>query len=116
MQYEELASGYQAPGYRSAATAQASERATFIRRTYGHLAIAILAFAAIEGLIFKLVPEETMNSILRQYFSARFSWLIVVVAFMVCGYVARWWAYSGVSLGLQYAGLGLYVMMEALIF
>src|ERR1043166_2565679 len=111
MSYGEL--GY---NYRSAARAQASERAIFIRRTYAHLAGAVLAFAAIEFLIFNLVPRETLDSILLQYFRTQFSWLIVVGAFLVCGYVARWWAYSGAAPALQYAGLALYVGVEALIF
>ena len=42
-----------------AAWATEDARVGFIRRTYLHLAGAIALFAAIEGLIFTLVPAET---------------------------------------------------------
>src|SRR5207253_3955254 len=45
-----------------------------------------------------------------------FSWLIVMVAFIGVSYLARYWATNGGSPGLQYAGLGLYVLAQALIF
>jgi FtsH-binding integral membrane protein len=98
--------------------AQESERATFIRRTYGHLAGAILAFAAIEFVIFGiLVPTvESRLNLVQTLFSVRYSWLLVVGAFIGVAWLADAWARSNVSRGLQYAGLGLYVFAEALIF
>lgn len=96
-----------------------SERAAFIRRTYAHLAGAILAFIAIEATIFGVIRpmmdggfEQALGTMLQ----SRFSWLIVMVAFIGVGYLARYWATHGASPALQYAGLSLYVVAEALIF
>ncbi len=98
--------------------AQESERATFIRRTYGHLAAAILAFTAIEFVIFGvfLPTVESRLQLFQTLASIRYSWLLVVGAFMGVAWLANAWAQSNVSRGLQYAGLGLYVLAQALIF
>jgi FtsH-binding integral membrane protein len=89
-------------------------RAAFIRRTYGHLAGAILAFVAIEVFLFKFTPlPEAILNLLSQ---SRYSWLIVMVAFMGVSWVADKWAQSDTSVGMQYTGLGLYVVVQALIF
>ena len=103
-------------GYGSAARAQASERAIFIRRTYAHLAGALLAFTALEFLIFSAVPSNVLDSMMASYVGSPVARIVVVLAFLGCGYLARWWAYSGVASGLQYAGLGLYVIVQAVIF
>jgi hypothetical protein len=44
------------------------------------------------------------------------NWWIAAIAFFAVSWVANWWAHSGVSPALQYLGLGLYVVAEALIF
>jgi FtsH-binding integral membrane protein len=41
--------------------------------------------------------------------------LVILGAFMVTSWIAQSWARSETSIGLQYAGLGLYVVIEALI-
>lgn len=99
--------------YYSAAEAKASERAAFIRRTYGHLAGAILLFVAIEAILFQTGIAEV---IARTIFSAPFSWLIVLGAFMLVSWVAEKWAHSDTSQATQYMGLGLFVVAEAIIF
>jgi FtsH-binding integral membrane protein len=43
-------------------------------------------------------------------------WLVVLVAFMLVGRVAEKWAQSDTSRGMQYMGLGLYVVAQAIIF
>jgi FtsH-binding integral membrane protein len=98
--------------YRVAAQAHADARAAFIRRTYGHLAGAILAFIAIEALLFQIpgIKEELILPMLRG------SWFFVMIAFMAVGWVANRWAQSDASPGLQYLGLALYVVAEAIIF
>ncbi|MSQ93795.1 MAG: permease [Gemmataceae bacterium] len=96
-----------------------SERAAFIRRTYGHLAVAILAFVAIETVIFGVIRPmmgAEFDRTLSSMFANRFSWLIVMVAFMGVSYLANYWAFNGGSPVLQYAGLSLYVIAEAVIF
>lgn len=103
---------YLAPG-RSAALASADERREFIRRTYLHLAGAILAFAAIEGL---LLDSPIAAGFLGLLGATRYSWLIVLAAFMGISYLADRWARSDSSRQIQYLGLGLYVVAEAFIF
>jgi FtsH-binding integral membrane protein len=99
-----------------AARSPASARVAFIRRTYAHLAGAILAFAAIEWAIFNLIPAQNLDALMVTYFRSPFSNLILFAAFIGVGCVARWLAYSGASAGVQYAGLGTYILIEAVIF
>src|SRR6185369_17093492 len=46
----------------------------------------------------------------------RYSWLIVLGAFMGVSWLANWWANSQTSRPLQYMGLMLYVVAETIIF
>jgi FtsH-binding integral membrane protein len=102
-------------GYRIAAEARASERAAFIRRTYGHLAGAILLFAIIETFLFNFAPPA-VTQLVRAMIGARFSWLLVLAGFMIVSWVAEAWARSATSPVLQYLGLGLYVVAQAVLF
>ena len=99
-----------------AARAVESERAAFIRRTYLHLSGAVLAFVGLEFLIFRLVSEQQMAQFMASAMGTPVSMLILLAAFMGVGFLARWWAYNGTSQAMAYAGLGLYVVFEALIF
>jgi len=98
-----------------AAQAVESDRAAFIRRTYLHLAGAVALFVGVEALIFALVPPATLARICGTMVSG-WNWLLVLGAFMVVGWVAQGWAVSSASRGLQYLGLGLYAVVEAVIF
>jgi FtsH-binding integral membrane protein len=96
-----------------------SERAAFIRRTYAHLAGAILAFVAIEAAIFGVLRPmmgSDFDQMLYSMFRSQFSWLFVMVAFIGVSWLAQYWAFNGGSPAMQYAGLGLYVVAEAAIF
>jgi uncharacterized protein len=86
-------------------------RAQFITRTYNHLFGAIVAFALIEIALFK----TGMAAIIAQTMLG-FSWLLILGAFMVVGWIASRAATSATSKGAQYAGLAAYVVVEALIF
>lgn len=99
----------------TAAMASESERTVFIRKTYGHLGGAIFAFIALELLIFNLVPEQQLVQ-LTEWMLGGWNWLLVLGAFFVVSVVADRWARSATSLAMQYAGLGLYVACEAIIF
>jgi FtsH-binding integral membrane protein len=96
-----------------AAQAAASERAAFIRRTYAHLAGAILAFVGIEAFLLNVVDERLIWGVLA---GKPMMWLVVMFAFMGAGWIAQTMAYSNSSRGVQYAGLALYVVAEAIIF
>ncbi len=99
--------------YSLAAQAAGWERAAFIRRTYAHLAGAILAFAGLETILINTVNPQQVLSL---FLGTRYTWLLVMLAFMAAGWVAQTWAQSDTSRGLQYLGLGLYVVAEAVIF
>ena len=100
----------------SVAQAERSERAAFIRRTYAHLAGAILAFVALEAAFFTLVPQQGIQRFMDTMFASPVSMLVLLVAFMGVGYLARYWAHASTSGAMQYLGLALYVAFEALIF
>ncbi len=95
----------------SAADAAPQERASFIRKTYLHLAAAILAFI---GLEFYLFNSGIADMIAETMFG--FSWFIVLALFMGVAFLANWWANSSTSKPMQYMGLGLYIVAEAIIF
>lgn len=92
--------------------AEASERAVFIQRTYAHLAMAILAFVAIEAFLLQLPFAGAIAAAMI----GGYSWLFVLAAFMGVSWLAERWAHSDASPGMQYLGLGLYVVAEAIIF
>ncbi len=96
----------------SAAESPAAERAAFIRKTYGHLAVALLAFAGIECYLVNSPFAEEMAKSMTE----GFTWLIVLGAFMFVGFVADRLAHSQSSESMQYLGLGLFVVAEAIIF
>ncbi len=95
-----------------------SERAAFIRRTYAHLAGAILAFTLLEVALFKfLVPAfPGVHQALLTYVMSPILQLVVLLAFIGVGFLARYWAFNGGSPAMQYAGLSLFVVAEAIIF
>jgi uncharacterized protein len=92
------------------ATAGVDERMAFVRRTYAHLAGAIFAFVAVAATIMNSGVAESMTA---WVFSGRWNWFIILGLFMATGYVADKWARSDTSQGIQYLGLGLYVVAQA---
>src|SRR5262245_44326912 len=106
---------YLVDGYHgeTVATAPVNERVAFIRRTYAHLAVAILAFVGIEAALF---ASGLGMEILKTMFTLPGSWLALMVLFVVGGIAAQAMARSRSSVGLQYAGLTMYVLLEVVIF
>lgn len=98
----------------SAADSMPAERASFIRKTYLHLAAAILAFIGLEIVLFSTGAAQTIVTTMFSFGS--WSWFIVLALFMGVSYVANWWANSQTSKGMQYLGLLLYIVAEAVIF
>lgn len=96
-----------------AINAPADARRVFIQKTYMHLMLAVYAFVAFEWLFFSLGLEQPALQFLG---TSRFAWLIVLGGFMGVSYLANSWAISSTSRGMQYAGLSLYVVAQALIF
>lgn len=107
-----LVDGYHHGG--TAAMAPPSERVQFIRRTYLHVAGAVLAFvAASAALVASGLSEQIYNDVFR---ASRFSALLLMVVFIVGTIVAQRMAHAQASVGTQYAGLALYVALYTLIF
>ncbi|MDX1945700.1 MAG: Bax inhibitor-1 family protein [Pirellulaceae bacterium] len=108
---------YQSPEYaRPAILAAENERATFIQRTYIHLAGAIALFVAFEAAIFLLVPAAALESLMGMMLGGRWSWLVVMLGFMAVSWLAQTWANSDASRGMQYIGLLLYVVAQGVLF
>ena len=103
--------------------APVEERVSFYRRTYVHVAGALLAFGALLALFFAGFDQHAgIAFVLAKSLSGmmdsvgRWSWLLVMVAFWIGTMVAQGLAMNRASVASQYAGLGLYVLLEALIF
>jgi FtsH-binding integral membrane protein len=96
-----------------AAHAAVDERADFIRKTYAHLLGAVFAFAAIEAVLIPTVAPAYVEWLMG---FGRFAWLFVLGGMIFVSYIADRWARSDTSQSLQYAGLALYVVAEAVLF
>jgi len=97
--------------YMPVAELSAESRSTFIWRTYGHVAAAILLFAAIESYLFSSgLAEPLAQSLLG------FNWLLILGAFMIVGWLATHVAHTVQSKPVQYVALVGFVVAEAIIF
>ena len=103
---------YESPTFDVVAAQDETTRVSFVRKTYWHLAGAVAAFALIEYMLLNAGLEESVFSLL----SVKYAWLMVMGAYMGVSWIAQKWANSSTSLGVQYAGLTLFVVVEALIF
>jgi FtsH-binding integral membrane protein len=95
------------------ATVGVSDRIAFLRKTYAHLGIALIAFAAFAGGMMRFAPELSLRF---SAFAFR-GWNIVftLIAFLLVGYAAERLARSSTSRGLQYLGLFLGVALYGLL-
>lgn len=100
-----------ASSHSTVADLDAGSRARFISRTYGHLTGAVIAFTLIEVALFK-------SGVAAQIYQALtgVSWLFVLGAFVVVGWLASRAAAVATSPAAQYAALAGYVVAEAIIF
>lgn len=94
------------------AHSESSTRGSFIKKTYLHLVLAILAFVGFEMVWFSTGIVEVFAPIM---FGSIISWFVVLALFMGVSYLADSWAKNSTSKGMQYAGLSLYVLAESLI-
>ena len=105
---------YPSPWGTIAAQANVDERVDFIRKTYMHLLCAILAFAGLELLLFSVNAPESMMGAMQG--GGRMMVFLFIGGFCLASWVANAWAASATSKAMQYAGLSLYVVVEAIIF
>ncbi|MFZ6655413.1 Bax inhibitor-1/YccA family protein [Undibacterium sp. TJN19] len=86
-------------------------RERFISKTFNHLGAALLAFVAIEVILFKSgVAEGIAKTMLG------LPWLLIIGAFTLLGWLASRTAHTVESLPVQYAALGAYIFLESIFF
>ncbi len=88
------------------------QRATFIRKTYIHVAGALAIFAILLAGLLQIPAMVAFAGLMTQ----GFNWFIVLGAFMAVSWIADKWAHSATSLPMQYLGLGVFIVAEAIIF
>lgn len=91
--------------------AEQSDRMAFIHRTYLHVFGAVGVFIALVAVMVNTpaIAVPLMGLMVGH-------WWVVLIAFMAASWAAHRMAESGASVGVQYAGLGLYAFAEAIIF
>ncbi|MEM9017998.1 MAG: Bax inhibitor-1 family protein [Verrucomicrobiota bacterium] len=105
-----MQSSYANP-YTVAANAEPSARAAFIRSTYLHLGFSILAFIAVT---YFLLQQSWVPGLVENMLGM--GWLLVLGLFMGVSFIADKLARSETSQGVQYAGLGLFIVAQAFVF
>ncbi len=103
--YENTMRGY------TVANALPEERASFIRKTYAHLALSVLMFG---GIVSYLVGSG--RGIWIAEGMLQISWLVVLLLFMGVSWLAQSWARSQTSKYMQYMGLILFTVAWSIIF
>jgi FtsH-binding integral membrane protein len=103
---------------RLVAQADPIDAAQFYRKTYGLVALAFVAFAGLLYLFFKTPVAELLMTTLGTMYQSNsiVASIIVMLVFWAGTYYAQKLASNGASRESQYAGLGLYVLLQALIF
>jgi uncharacterized protein len=96
------------------ATMGVSDRVAFLRKTYAHLGVALIAFAAITGGMMRFATEASLK-FSGWALGGAWNWLLILGMFMLVGYVAERLARSEASRALQYLGLAVFVTAEALL-
>ncbi|NHF60232.1 permease [Flavobacteriaceae bacterium TP-CH-4] len=87
-------------------------RVTFYKKTYTHLAGAVLLFILVETFFFQI--DAVVNFALS--LTGGYSWLLLLGGFMFVTNYAERLALGSTNTHLHYAGLVLYVIAEAFIF
>ncbi|WP_346986654.1 Bax inhibitor-1 family protein [Chryseobacterium sp. POE27] len=87
------------------------EKADFYKKTYIHVALAILAFIGVETVLLQIVPDQLIFAM----FAQRYIWLLIIGVFWIASVLATKWSLS-LSKSTQYFGLGFYILLEAVIF
>ena len=64
--------------------ASETEKAAFYKKTYLHLALALLAFIGVETLLIKTVPVEAIAWL----FSGKFIWMFVIGLFWLGSFIS----------------------------
>lgn len=90
----------------------ATERTTFIKKTYMHVALAILGFVAFETLFQSIPAIQAIGLKMTQ----GWTWLLVLGGFAFATGAAERWAMTSTDKNKQYLALTLFVAAYAFIF
>jgi FtsH-binding integral membrane protein len=101
------------PGYTGVIAAPLDERVAFIRKTYAHLAGAVAVFVAL-SFVFYQVGFGAL--IIQAVMGSRIGWLLLLGGFSLVGWLGSSMAQSARGLPMQYGGLAIYTLAEAIIF
>ncbi len=88
------------------------KRVAFYKKTYTHLAMAVLLFVIVEWIFFQIEPLVNFAFSMTQ----GWRWLIMLGGFMLATNYAEKMAHKTHDINKQYLGLLLYVIAEAFIF
>ncbi len=112
MQPSYATQGRSIPG--AVATQGQNVRVEFLRKTYIHLGLAVFAWI---GVCYALLNSSFGYAYLDWAYGGggRGNMLIVLVAFLGAGWLANKFAFSQTSRGIQYLGLGIYVVAMSFI-
>ena len=88
----------------------ADARGAFLIRTYTKLGIAIAFFVALEVWFFQSGIANAINAAVSSV-----SWLLILGGFMLLSWLATFFARPTLSRPVQYLGLGIYVVGQAII-
>ncbi len=103
---------HEVPNFQPIARLNEETRAAFYRKTYTHLAGAVLLFILIETLFFQIDPIVNFALSLTQ----GWTWLLLLGGFMFITNYAEGLALKSKEQTTQYLALLLYVAAEAFIF
>ena len=96
------------------ATVGVSDRVAFLRKTYAHLGIALGLWTILTAGIFRYATSFSLH-FSEWALQGRWSWLLVLLGFMGVKAIAQRLAMSDSSSNLQYLGLFLSPLAEAII-
>jgi len=88
------------------------KRVAFYKKTYTHLAMAVLLFVIVEWVFFQIEPLVQFAFSMTQ----GWRWLVMLGGFMLATNYAEKMAHKTHDMNKQYLGLLLYVVAEAFIF
>lgn len=88
------------------------KRVAFYKKTYTHLAMAVLLFIIVEWFFFQIEPLVNFAFSMTQ----GWRWLLMLGGFMLATSYAEKMAHKNHNINQQYLGLLLYVVAEAFIF
>lgn len=88
------------------------KRVAFYKKTYTHLAMAVLLFVIVEWVFFQIEPLVNFAFSMTQ----GWRWLLMLGGFMLATNYAEKMAFKNHNINQQYLGLLIYVIAEAFIF